>query len=171
VTYSIDIDGEYTASDHGTELFTGTTIPVYATILYGQDLAGKLRRDVVTISPMSLTETQKSQVRTSIGAADNSIINGAFRFQSYNYVLPTDIQPNGTMIITDENINVVPIPGYSLIGAMRYDIGHKGLAITGLSANEAGKLYITLTNRLSSLAGYNTILKLQLLWVRSEFFA
>lgn len=74
VTYSIDIDGEYTASDHGTEIFTGTTIPVYATILYGQDLAGKLRRDVVTISPMDLTEAQKAQVRESIGVVPDSLV-------------------------------------------------------------------------------------------------
>ncbi|MBO5959450.1 MAG: hypothetical protein J6Q65_04955 [Lentisphaeria bacterium] len=171
ITYSIDLDGEYTANDHGTELFTGTNIPTYATILYGQDLAGKLRRDVVTISPMDLTDTQKAQVRESIGAADSGILNGAFKIESYNYVLPSDIQPMGTMIINDENMHVVPIAGYSLIGVIRYDIGHKGLALTGCSANGAGKLYVTLTNRLTSIAGYNSNFGVQCLWVRSELLS
>ena len=98
ISYSIDIDGEYSANDHGTEIFTGTTIPVYATVLYGQDLAGKLRRDVVTISPMDLTETQKAQVRESIGVVPDTLVrdsvtaNGVtYTFTKYGKVCTIDI--------------------------------------------------------------------------------
>lgn len=70
VTYVIALDGEYTVSDHGTEYFNGTTVPVEASSLYGQDLKGKLRRDVLTISQQSLSSTQKAQVLSNIGAAD-----------------------------------------------------------------------------------------------------
>lgn len=50
VTNVIDIDGQYTVSDHGLEMFTGTTVPVYAIIIYGNNLKNKLERDVLTKS-------------------------------------------------------------------------------------------------------------------------
>jgi len=50
VTSEITLDGGYTASDHGIEYFTGSTVPVYAIILYGNNLKNKLERDVVTKS-------------------------------------------------------------------------------------------------------------------------
>ena len=78
VAYTISLDGSYTASDHGMELFVGTTIALTASALYGNDLKGKLRRDVVTISQQTLTSAQQGQVRTNIGAAseyDVSLIN------------------------------------------------------------------------------------------------
>lgn len=71
VSYNINLDGEYTVSDHGEEMFTGTTIPVTAFSLYGQDLKGKLRRDVLTISQQTLTASQKTQVLSNIGAASS----------------------------------------------------------------------------------------------------
>lgn len=67
-TYTISLDGEYTVSDHGLEMYVGTTLPVTSSSLYGQDLKGKLRRDVVTISQQTLTSAQQAQVRTNIGA-------------------------------------------------------------------------------------------------------
>lgn len=67
-SYTISIDGEYTASDHGTEMFVGTNVPLTATSLYGEDLKGKLRTDVVTISQQDLTPQQQTQVRQNIGA-------------------------------------------------------------------------------------------------------
>lgn len=70
VTYSISLDGEYTASDHGMEMFIGTSVPVTASSLYGNDLKGKLRRDVLTISQQTLTDAQKGQVLQNIGASD-----------------------------------------------------------------------------------------------------
>ena len=67
VSYSISLDGEYTASDHGMEMFIGTSVPVTASSLYGNDLKGKLRRDVLTISQQTLTDAQKTQVQANIG--------------------------------------------------------------------------------------------------------
>ena len=65
--FTIDLSGEYTVSDHGLEMFIGTTVPVAATSLYGDDLKGKLRRDVLTISQQTLTAAQKSQVQSNLG--------------------------------------------------------------------------------------------------------
>lgn len=50
VTNEIELDGQYTVSDHGLEMFTGTTVPVYAIIIYGNNLKNKLERDVLTKS-------------------------------------------------------------------------------------------------------------------------
>lgn len=65
-TYSISLSGEYTVSDHGMEMFTGSTVPVYASSLYGQDLKGKLRRDVLTMSQQALTSGQIVQVFSNL---------------------------------------------------------------------------------------------------------
>lgn len=69
VAYTISLDGEYSVNDHGTELFNGTSVPVTGSSLYGQDLKGKLRRDVLTISEQTLTTAQQAQARSNIGAA------------------------------------------------------------------------------------------------------
>ena len=63
--------GTYTANDHGLEWFTypSTAVPVYALILYGNNLVRKLERDVLTVSPQSLGDTEKATARTNIGAA------------------------------------------------------------------------------------------------------
>lgn len=67
LAYDISLDGEYTVSDHGMEMFIGTSVPVTASALYGNDLKGKLRRDVLTISQQTLTASQKEQVLENLG--------------------------------------------------------------------------------------------------------
>ena len=47
VTHAITIDGGYTVSDHGIEIIDGTTVPVFAETLYGNNLKNKLERDVL----------------------------------------------------------------------------------------------------------------------------
>jgi len=74
VTYTVDVDGAYTASDHGLEWFSGTDVEVYAETIYGANLKNKLERDVLTISQQTLTTAQKEQVRENLG-----INNGTMR--------------------------------------------------------------------------------------------
>ena len=83
VTYTISISGEYTVSDHGMEMFLGTSVAVTASSLYGNDLKGKLRRDVLTISQQTLTEAQKAQVQENIGV--DTIKNQIANFAATNY--------------------------------------------------------------------------------------
>lgn len=68
----INLDGAYTVNDHGNELFSGTTVPVYAEILYGVNLKNKLERDTVTYSAQSETAARQAQARNNIGAASQS---------------------------------------------------------------------------------------------------
>lgn len=77
ISYTISLDGEYTVSDHGMEFFVGTSVALTASVLYGNDLKGKLRRDVVTISEQELTTAQQTQVRENIGAASLTDVNNA----------------------------------------------------------------------------------------------
>ena len=67
VTYDFTVDGSYSAYDHGMEFVTGTTIPVYSEMLYGQNLKDKLRTDVLTISEQTLTAAQQTQVQANLG--------------------------------------------------------------------------------------------------------
>lgn len=75
VTLTISLSGEYTVSDHGIEFFNGTAVPVVASSLYGQDLKGKLRRDVLTISAQELTSAQQAQVQNNIGLVPTMATN------------------------------------------------------------------------------------------------
>lgn len=72
ITYNVNVDSVYTVNDWGTEEFTGTEVALGAQTLYGQNLRDKLRTDVVTISAQSLTQNQKNQVCTNIGAVKNT---------------------------------------------------------------------------------------------------
>lgn len=75
VEYSVEIDGDYTAFDHGMELFTGTEQNVYSETIYGANLKNKLERDVLTISQQTLTNAQKSQARTNLSAASQADVD------------------------------------------------------------------------------------------------
>ena len=80
-TYTISLDGDYTASDHGTEMFQGTSVPVTASSLYGNDLKDKLRTDVLTLSQQTLSPAQKRQVRENIGAIGEENIADRLKYQ------------------------------------------------------------------------------------------
>ena len=73
-TQDIEISGEYDVDDHGLEYFTDTSIAVYAVMIYGNSLKNKLESDVLTISTQSLTNNQKTQVQTNIGAASQASV-------------------------------------------------------------------------------------------------
>ena len=69
ITYTVDIEPTYIVNDWGTEEFIGTTVPVSAQMLYGQNLRDKLRTDVLTISTQSpaLTANQMERVFLNLG--------------------------------------------------------------------------------------------------------
>ena len=72
VVNNITIDGSFTVNDHGIEFFTQTPVEVVAELLYGNNLKNKLEHDVLIVGQQTLSATQKSQVRTNIGAATDS---------------------------------------------------------------------------------------------------
>lgn len=84
VTYTVSVEGVYTADDHGMEWFTGTDVAVFAETIYGANLKNKLERDVLTISQQTLTSSEQSQVRTNIGAASQSDYSAFKTMLNYN---------------------------------------------------------------------------------------
>ena len=74
-THTIAVSGEISVHDHGLEFFTETDVGVNSQILYGSNLKNKLERDVLTISAQSLESSQKSQVRSNIGAASSTTVS------------------------------------------------------------------------------------------------
>ena len=94
ITGTVTMTSTFTASSHGIEYYDGTSVPIYTSILYGQNLKDKLRRDVLTISKQDLTAEQKAQVRGNVDTKPTFYIernfdnvNGAA--QTYQTVIST----------------------------------------------------------------------------------
>ena len=92
-TYAINLDGEYTVNDHGTEMFLGTSIGVTVSSLYGNDLKNKLRRDVLTISQQTLTSAQQAQVQANLGVPSQAEVDA----------LNSNITPTQYTVTSDNN--------------------------------------------------------------------
>lgn len=103
VTYTFESTGGiYNADDHGTEEFLGTSVPVVAEMLYGQNLRDKLRTDVLTISKQNppLTDTQKHQVLQNIGL-DYTVVNNtpeSIKFNQYIDSTGVTVDTDGTTL-------------------------------------------------------------------------
>lgn len=67
----ISIDNTYQMNDHGTELFSGTSVAVTSRTIYGTNLKNKLERDVLTISAQVLSSEQKAQVQNNLGVSQS----------------------------------------------------------------------------------------------------
>lgn len=128
-SFPIDLDGEYTVSDHGTEIFSGTTVAVTASSLYGDDLKGKLRRDVLTISQQTLTNQQKAQVLQNIGAASAeqvaevaSVFDTLFKYTYYEKTVAS--LEDGTGIrLSAADMGFSTPTGYKPLATVRYTSG------------------------------------------------
>lgn len=75
-TVDIDVDGEYTVSDHGLEYFTDTPIAVYAIVIYGNNLKNKLERDVLTKSQDLVNNLTTNDDSKALSAAMGYTLNG-----------------------------------------------------------------------------------------------
>lgn len=141
VTYVISLDGEYTASDHGLEMFLGTTVPLTASALYGQDLKGKLRRDVVTISQQDLTDQQKNQVLENIGAK-NVVPNVLSDFLIVEAKIAADNQSVAAGDFKDGSVSVAKT-GYTPLGIVGYNFSNATSGGTGRTLVSLVKNYIS----------------------------
>ena len=75
VVTDIEIDGEYTVSDHGLEYFTDTDIAVYAINIYGNNLKNKLERDVVTKSQDIVDGLTSTATDKALSAKQGKVLN------------------------------------------------------------------------------------------------
>ena len=110
LTYNITLDGSYTVSDHGIEFFLGTTVPVTASSMYGNDLKNKLRRDTLTISQQTLTDSQKAQVQSNLGLTN--FINAVGRVRAESLLVKSAITNS---YVTYNNYNGRKFSNYQFI--------------------------------------------------------
>lgn len=70
----IEVDGSYTADDHGMEWFEDTTVPVYAQIIYGDNLVDKLRTDVLTKSQDLIDNLTTNDGKKALSAKQGKLL-------------------------------------------------------------------------------------------------
>lgn len=162
VVYTISLDGEYTVSDHGEEMFIGTSVPVTGSFLYGNDLKGKLRRDVLTISQQTLTEAQKAQVLSNIGGASASSVQ-ILSEQIGNKIKIVTQGSNGNITVNgssyyDRQITVIP-SGYTPI-SIAFAAVEGGNNIIMTLVKSGGNWYARFKNAGSSTIIFNCTMQI-----------
>ena len=75
VISELALDGSFTSSDHGIEYFVGSSVPVYAVILYGNNLKNKLERDVLTKSSDLVDNLTTNDATKALSAAQGYNLN------------------------------------------------------------------------------------------------
>ena len=153
-TYTISIDGEYTVSDHGLEMFMGTSIPVTESSLYGNDLKGKLRRDVLTISQQTLTSAQKAQVKSNLGFAnqtDLDSLNSNLMYGSVQAVYA--INTSNTITIPKKGVYLVSLLAQKgSVAGGTHSITQNGYFVAGCETHQ-NEQYVSMTIPLSCNQG------------------
>ena len=132
IALNSSVSGIYTVHDYGTEhleysagvgttaLAASTNLLISCDHLYGQNLRDKLRRDVLTISAQTLSDSEKTQVLTNIGAASaasvtqlnndiyNSYLNynGIYQYKNLGTFNSSNIESLFTSLSLGTNWNV-----------------------------------------------------------------
>ena len=145
ITDSITLEGNYTAYDHGLEMFTNTEEKVLANSIYGNNLKNKLERDVLTISQQTLNTSEQAQVRTNI-MAKCLIVTGNCPNTMANTVA-TSTRINNSNITNDMVVvnSIINTPS-AQVGEWSVDTYNGYLTITGtIDGTTAITLYLAHT--------------------------
>lgn len=147
-TYTISIDGEYTVNDHGTEMFLATTVPVTAASLYGNDLKGKLRTDVLTISQQTLNASQKQQVRNNIDVPSNAELNAVdgkftnlFKYVFYETTVAS-LADGAGIRISANTLGISTPAGYKPFAICRFTSGSYRIPTSYVNIQSTGDSYV-----------------------------
>lgn len=160
-SYTIELDGEYTVSDHGTEIFSGTTVAVTASSLYGDDLKGKLRRDVLTISQQTLTNAQKAQVLQNIGAASEEQVeqvgntfDSLFKIKYFSKQYDS-LAAGSALVISANDLGITVPDGYMLFGFYRFTSGSRHVPVSWINPMVTGDSAIMAVKNVQETAATN----------------
>lgn len=174
--FEISLSGEYNVSDHGTEFFSGTSVPAGVRAVYGTNLRNKLERDVVTLSAQELSDGQKEQVLANIGAAPASlsealgtITNGLFMAVDYKYKIPS-VAANAKLSISSANLGISAISGYTPLCIARVTTGSNHLVLYRMYAKVTDDAILAIKNVNSSAVTGATI-SMRMIFVKSSAFA
>ena len=128
VVHDIELDGEYSVSDHGIEYFTDTSIAVYAIVIYGNNLKNKLERDVLTKSQDLVDNLTTNDGTKALSAKQGKLLND--QIGSNN---------RGTTVSLSQNQTYTcPSDGYVAICNNKSQIGY--CTITGANNLQFGSL-------------------------------
>jgi len=173
--HEISLSGEYNVSDHGTEFFSGTSVPAGVRAVYGVNLRNKLERDTLTISPQELSDGQKAQVLENIGAAPadmadeiNSLLDGLFKVVTYKYTVPS-VAANNYVTITADQFGITNIDGYVPLAIKRFTTGTHTLAANIVGAYASGN--IMQVRNLTASAVTGKTVALVMVWAKASVVA
>jgi len=140
VTYSVSVDGGYSVSDHGIEMFTGTDQPVLAQTLYGVNLRNEIETNMLKKSQQDLTEAEKTQVLDNIGVT--SLLNGAIVVELKTIVDNLSIAAGSY----NESSYSVAKEGYTALGVIGHNVGNASSSGSGRTSAVFTKLYVSNNN-------------------------
>jgi len=172
VVHSIELDGSFTASDHGIEFLTGDNpgTPVVTT-LYGNNLRNKLERDVLTISEQELSASQKTQVQTNLGISLAGGLTDLFLFKEYSTKNSVTINANNAKSLNMTDFSDMEAPtGYTAIGLAGYHTGDTHLGVNMVKGTTTSGICMYVMNPTSSAITKNAgSIKISILYAKSEF--
>ena len=154
---NITLSGSFAANDHGIEMVDGSEVAPVVLILYGQNLKAKLTNDVVTISQQTLTEAQKEQVRTNIGAQAASAIPLYMMYDVRTLFTNKTIAASSYSSASYEFATVDGYTAIGVIGVNIYNSTSGGVNSSQISWNACylsakNKVYMQLRNHTGSQA-------------------
>lgn len=107
VSYTIVSDRTYAVNDHGMEILTGTTVPCYVSMLYGDNLVDKLRHDIpAQIAKMPPLEISFGTISSLPATVTNSKITDTMVCLPGNCLIGTPAAQTGDWTITTSNGSV-----------------------------------------------------------------
>lgn len=144
-SYEIDLDGSYTANDHGLELFEDTVEPVYTQALYGENLIDKLRTDVLTKSADLANNLTTTTPGKALDARQGRVLNEnlANKFAWNTYLSESNVSVGNTYASTGKSFTLSKPAIVQVV--MSYGTG-RPLAIGLKGSESAGSGSIAITS-------------------------
>ena len=141
-THTITVEGEVVSDDHGMEIFTNTVLDVTAEVLYGNNLVNKLERDVLTISPQTLTPAQQAQVQQNIGVSGS--LTNLFVEKSFTYDYSIDGNTNDSFNQTELGFSVPT--GYEVFALKRFRTGNSYITVSNIYPHPTNVVQVRVRN-------------------------
>ena len=173
VSYAVTgVHDSFDADDHGIEFIDGTDAPVMVVAQYGQDLKGKLQRDVLTVSQQALTEEQQAQARDNIGALNGADVTGMLQklvlLKTYSKNVST-IAGGAVVSYTASQMGASTPSGYRCIGLVRQFCSSASVVIISYRLDNTGSnTYLTIQNN-ANAAVTNFSVNLTVAYMKSGY--
>ena len=172
-----EVNGTYVADDHGMEYYTATDVDIVSQSFYGQDLKDKLRRDVLTITPQTLTAAEQAAIMRYLGVTDavtalnaliNNSLNGMFKYIEYSYAI-TSIASGTTLAIKASQFGMVAQSGYKAAAVALFSSGSVNLHVSYVNPRATGSTNAMGIRNDTSSTQSNKTAKIGVLYVKTGY--